>query len=240
MNSLIGNRDAIKKNPLQYFRECLKAVKTSRPKAFVLENVRALQSSNGGKVYGKLLRELRSACARRYFLSLHVLNTKDYGVPQNRERLYIVGLSRSVAKGPLSTPPSVPLKMRFEDIVEKKTKRRAIGPELRAKLDACARNYAHPVFMSPNLTHMKCSASAGPVCLTRRGGGIYWSKKKILSTVREELRLQGFPDFFRFPPSVSENVARQLVGNSMSVNVLRAIFREIFKRCKYFKKRASS
>jgi site-specific DNA-cytosine methylase len=72
----------------------------------------------------------------------------------------------------------------------------------------------------------------GAACLTRRGGGAYWSGAHILSTVREELRLQGFPDSFRFPEGLSESACRGLSGNSMSVNVLRALFKQIFREAK--------
>jgi len=50
--------------------------------------------------------------------------------------------------------------------------------------------------------------------------------------VREELRLQEFPDTFKFPEGMSDTVCRQLIGNSMSVTVLKTLFEQIFKETK--------
>ena len=68
----------------QFYR----VVSEARPKVFVYENVKGFLSINGGKSYQRFLDALRGL---GYLCHAEILNTKDYGIPQNRERLYIVG-----------------------------------------------------------------------------------------------------------------------------------------------------
>ena len=75
----------------------------------------------------------------------------------------------------------------------------------------------------------QCQASKSPPTLTRRGEGIYVSGRNIVLTLREEMRLQGIPEWFSFPEGISDRQASGLVGNSMSVDVLKALFRELLK-----------
>ena len=68
----------------QFYR----VVSEARPSVFVYENVKGFLSINGGKSYQRFLDALRGL---GYHCHAEILNTKDYGIPQNRERLYIVG-----------------------------------------------------------------------------------------------------------------------------------------------------
>ena len=68
----------------QFYR----VVSEARPKVFIYENVKGFLSINSGKSYQRFLDALRKL---GYFCHAEILNTKDYGIPQNRERLYIVG-----------------------------------------------------------------------------------------------------------------------------------------------------
>ncbi|WP_314350317.1 DNA (cytosine-5-)-methyltransferase [Campylobacter showae] len=68
----------------QFYR----VVSEARPSVFVYENVKGFLSINGGKSYQRFMDTLRRM---GYYCHAEVLNTKDYGIPQNRERLYIVG-----------------------------------------------------------------------------------------------------------------------------------------------------
>lgn len=68
----------------QFYR----VVSEARPSVFVYENVKGFLSVNGGKSYQRFLEALRGL---GYLCHAEILNTKDYGIPQNRERLYIVG-----------------------------------------------------------------------------------------------------------------------------------------------------
>ena len=72
----------------QFYR----VVSETRPKVFIYENVKGFLSINGGKSHQRFLGALRG---RGYYCHAQILNTKDYGIPQNRERLYIVGFLNS-------------------------------------------------------------------------------------------------------------------------------------------------
>ena len=239
INSLTGNH-ADARNPLVHFKNCLSVVKACKPKVFILENVKNIKHTQGGKIWKKLHQSVRNVCESHYHLVTHKMNTKDYGAPQNRERMYIIGLRNDIARKPLSCPKTKPLKIKFEDIMEKRAQRRAISPKMQQRYDKCSKQIPLSSFMPVSILRMKCCGSPLPPCLTRRGEGIYWSKRNILTTVREELRLQGFPDTFKFPEGMSGTVCRQLIGNSMSVNVLKALFKQIFKETKLRKARSRS
>jgi len=77
--------------------EFSRIVRELQPTAFVMENVRGLVSSNGGRDLKLLERRFRRV---GYRVSSFVLNAADYGVPQNRYRLFIVGLKGSVTPAP--------------------------------------------------------------------------------------------------------------------------------------------
>lgn len=236
INSLTGNHANVQK-PLLHFQNCLSVVKSCKPKVFILENVKNIKYTAKGRIWKSMQRSLETTCKQNYHLVAHVLNTKDFGIPQNRERIYIIGLRKDIAVKPLSCPKMKPLKLKFEDLVEKRGRRRPISLQTQRRIDKCGKKYAYPTFMSFSLLFRRCHGSKIPPTLSKHGQGIYWSKKKILSTVREELRLQGFPDSFKFPEGMSDSVCRQLIGNSMSVNVLKAIFKQIFKETKLRKAR---
>lgn len=70
------------------FFEVARILKAKRPRHLVLENVKGLLSHDGGKTFATILGVLTDL---GYFVEWQVLNSKDFGVPQNRERVYIVG-----------------------------------------------------------------------------------------------------------------------------------------------------
>ena len=75
------------------YRHFIRAVVAKKPKAFVAENVRGLLSANGGKAYEKIIRDFASI---GYTLYPNVYNFADYGVPQVRHRLIIVGINNKI------------------------------------------------------------------------------------------------------------------------------------------------
>jgi DNA (cytosine-5-)-methyltransferase len=84
--SLAGLRAGIAGERGQLLYEYLRVLKEARPKYFVFENVKGLLSINKGKTFNTLLEYVKGL---GYFLTYQILNTKDYGIPQNRERDYI-------------------------------------------------------------------------------------------------------------------------------------------------------
>ena len=91
-------------------------VSEARPKVFIYENVKGFLSINSGKSYQRLLDALRKL---GYFCHAEILNTKDYGIPQNRERLYIVGFLNADEYHAFSYAPKIPLKLNLGDMLDR-------------------------------------------------------------------------------------------------------------------------
>ena len=95
----------------QYYR----IVKECRPEVFVFENVKGFLSIEKGRAYVNFLNALRDL---GYHCHAEILNTKDYGIPQNRERLYIVGFLDADRYFSFRFAPKKPLKLTLEDMLE--------------------------------------------------------------------------------------------------------------------------
>lgn len=95
----------------QYFR----IINEVRPPVFIYENVKGMISDKGGKTIQDFLEVFRSI---GYFCHWEVLNSKDYGVPQNRERVFIVGFLDHEAYYRFQFAPSIQLDKRLKDVLE--------------------------------------------------------------------------------------------------------------------------
>lgn len=95
----------------QYYR----IVKECRPEVFVFENVKGFLSIEKGKAYVNFLNALRDL---GYHCHAEILNTKDYGIPQNRERLYIVGFLDADRYFSFRFAPKKPLELTLGDMLE--------------------------------------------------------------------------------------------------------------------------
>lgn len=96
----------------QFYR----VVSEARPNVFVYENVKGFLSINGGKSYQRFLDALRGL---GYHCRAEVLNTKDYGIPQNRERLYIVGFLNADEYHAFSYAPKTTLTLNLGDMLDR-------------------------------------------------------------------------------------------------------------------------
>ncbi len=90
-------------------------VSEARPKIFIYENVKGFLSINGGKSYQRFLDALRKL---GYFCHAEILNTKDYGIPQNRERLYIVGFLNADEYHAFFYAPKQALELKLGDMLD--------------------------------------------------------------------------------------------------------------------------
>lgn len=92
------------------------AILAKKPKYMMLENVKALVSKKFKPLFLKWVAELESYGYANYW---QVLNAKDYGVPQNRERVFLISIRKDVAGGfNYSFPRPIELKKRIKDIIE--------------------------------------------------------------------------------------------------------------------------
>lgn len=86
--SIAGKRAGLDGARSGLFHEYMRAVKEKKPKYFIWENVKGALSSNKGFDFASVLNEMAEA---GYSLWWQVLNAKDFGVPQNRERIFVIG-----------------------------------------------------------------------------------------------------------------------------------------------------
>ena len=99
------------------FFEALRIIKELRPRYAIAENVKALTSSKFKNEFATVLSSLEEAGYNNYW---RVLNAKDYGIPQNRERVFIVSIRRDVDEGDFQFPDKLPLTKTLKDMLEPK------------------------------------------------------------------------------------------------------------------------
>ena len=97
------------------FFEALRIIKDLKPKYAIAENVKALTSKKFKTEFETVLSSLNDAGYNNYY---DVLNAKDYGIPQNRERVFIVSIRKDIDDGFFCFPAPQPLNIRLKDILE--------------------------------------------------------------------------------------------------------------------------
>ena len=97
------------------FFEALRIIEATKPKIAIAENVKNLVSKKFNAQFQIVLASLEAAGYNNYY---QVLNAKDYGVPQNRERVFIVSIRKDIDHGLFQFPKPFPLEKRLKDVLE--------------------------------------------------------------------------------------------------------------------------
>lgn len=97
--SAAGNRDGFADTRGTLFFDVERIIRAKRPKGFILENVEGLANHDGGNTLEVILSNLDAA---DYWVSYKVLNSVDFGVPQVRKRIYIIGIRKDLCDSPIS------------------------------------------------------------------------------------------------------------------------------------------
>ena len=115
--SIAGKRGGFEDTRGTLFFDLAEIIKRKQPKAIFLENVKGLRNHNGGKTLATILNVLRNDLG--YFVpEPQIINAKDFGVPQNRERIYIVGFRNDLGIESFEYPKPTNKKVAFSDIKE--------------------------------------------------------------------------------------------------------------------------
>lgn len=218
------------------FFDIHRVVEAKRPKLILLENVPVFATHDGGFSCDFALDALAEL---GYAVSLQVLDAAQYGVPQQRERLFIVGVRLDLAVGalPFLFPKGTDDSKVVADILENRitsgrctAKMKRVRTAAKAKRPILAglindRNaQGYRVYSPQGRGVTLCAQSGGPGGQT----GLYLvAGKPRKLTPRECARMQGFPDSFKPHPSTFH--ARKQFGNSVAVPVVAAIAREFGK-----------
>lgn len=99
------------------YYEGYKILKEKLPKYSIIENVKNLTSKRFKPQFEAILKDISDLGYTNYW---QVLNSKDYGIPQNRERIFIISIRNDIAKSNFSFPHKVPLMWKLKDFLEEK------------------------------------------------------------------------------------------------------------------------
>lgn len=113
--SLVGKQRGLEDTRGTLFYEYARLIDEIKPKVFIYENVRAVTSHDSGKTWGKMQQVFQEL---GYNFSWSVLNAKNYGIPQNRERLFVVGIRSDLEiSRPFEFPKQIPLNKKMQDFL---------------------------------------------------------------------------------------------------------------------------
>lgn len=212
------------------FFDVARIVNHHRPRIVFLENVKRFKTHDGGNTF-QVVKEVLEGMG--YTVYAEVLNAKDFGVPQNRERIYIIGFLGDVDFS-FPTPPKVEVKV--GDILDKKVDAKyTISDRLwaghqRRKAEHIEKGngFGYSLFNEKSKYTSTISAryykDGSEILIEQKGK----NPRKI--TPREAARLQGFPD--SFVVATSDTQAYKQFGNSVAVPVINALAKEILKTMK--------
>lgn len=215
------------------FFEIARIIKDKQPTGFLLENVKNLKSHDNGKTFKIIEQTLKDL---GYFVKTKVLNSMEYGnVPQNRERIYIVGFKDKKMSERFEFPEAIPLTKTIKDILEDNVDEKYYynGKPLYVRLKDDV-NEENAVYQWRRQYVRKNKKGVCPTLTANMGMGghnvpiIYDGKGIRKLTPRECFRIQGFPDSYKLPEIADSTLYKQ-VGNSVSVPVIERIAEQILK-----------
>ena len=230
--SIIGKQEGFDNETCgTLFFEIERILKEKMPKAFMLENVRNLTAHDKGKTF-KVIRTHLEALG--YNVYAKVLNALDYGVPQKRERIIIVGFKDNIF---FSFPEPIPLSQRIplKDILEKDVDEKYyVKDRIR---ESRLMRLKDPNYPKPYISHENMAGSITPhpysSCLRAGASANYiLINDERRPTEREMLRLQGFPESFKIVVPYSK--IKHQTGNSVAVPVIKAVAKQMIMSLKNY------
>lgn len=248
--SIAGKRGGFEDTRGTLFFEVAEIIKRTKPKAIFLENVKGLTNHGQGKTLATILNVLRGDLG--YFVpEPQILNAKNYGVPQNRERIFIVGFRNDLDITEFTYPEPLNKNVTFRDVKEEKV--------------VSAKYYLSNQYLNTLIAHKQRHEDKGNgfgyeiipddgIANSLVCGGMGRERNLVLDdrledytpvthikgeinrqgirkmTPREWARLQGYPDQFIIP--VADASAYKQFGNSVAVPAIRAMAEKILGQIK--------
>ena len=127
--SIVGNKLGFEDTRGTLFREFARVVNECQPKVFIFENVQGLLKHDNGRTWEVILNTFRDYCG--YDVHFQLLNARDFGIPQTRERLYCIGFKKPTE---FTYPEPVELKYRMYDFLEDYTDTQYISSDSKKKV----------------------------------------------------------------------------------------------------------
>lgn len=248
--SVVGERKGFEGKYGPLYTYGVKAINAHNPEWFIAENVGGLQSANNGHAFRRILEDLERA-GKGYRLTAHLYKFEDYGVPQYRHRIAIVGIrkdfdlefkvpspthsdSRVSAKYAIENPPITKSAPNHEITKQSKIvieRLKHIPPGENAWYEGIPKHLRLNV-KNVKLSHIykRLDPKRPSYTITGSGGGgthvYHWKENRAL-TNRERARLQTFPDDFIFEGS--KEGARKQIGMAVPPLGAKAIATAILK-----------
>jgi len=219
------------------FLNIVRILKKKEPMGFLLENVKNLTGHNGGKTFLFIKDALESL---GYHLKPAVLNSLTHGnIPQNRERIYIVGFKDKKITDKFEFPNKVKLRKTTSDILEKNVPQKYyyLGTSLHDKLKQSVIN-PNTVYQWRRKYVRENKRGVFPTLTANMGMGghnvpiVIDSKGIRKLTPKECLSVQGFPKNYKVPIGMADSRVYKQAGNSVTVPVIRRIADNIAKAIK--------
>lgn len=260
--SSVGFRGGLEDVRGTLFYEYARIIQEVQPKVFIYENVRGLTTHDNGNTWKKMKKVFTETL--HYNISEpQVLNAADYGIPQNRRRLFVIGIRKDLTAKEFVYPQKIGienLEFYMQDILEDNCKYEENGKNFtyskkngniilkkvpgevdkKYTLTPKVRNYVLKSgtkgFKTSTQTDLKIARTLLRTMTQHHRAGVdnYITisedgmEKKIRSlTERECLRLMGFPDSFKIVVSTQQMMKQ--AGNSIVVDVMMAVLREIYE-----------
>ena len=185
-------------------------LRTKKPAVFFLENVRHLKNHDGGKTFKVIYKSLQNL---NYTFDYKIIKASDFGLPQHRPRIYMVGFYKPFLKDmykelAFTFPREIPLKKTMSDIFNGKVFKKINSKEER-KIGFT----------------LRVGGGRSPIDDRRNWDGYIVNNKIVRIKPSQGLQMMGFPKNFKMP--VSDNQAMKQLGNSVAVNVVKEIGKEI-------------
>lgn len=225
--SSIGKREGFKHETQgTLFYDVARIIDFHKPKAFLLENVAGLLTHDDGRTFTTIISVLTSI---GYALEYKILDSSDFGVPQKRDRIYIVGFNkRKVKRADFQFPKPRPSKVGIGKFVESGLKDLSITKHLQSvyiyKLDD-----GRPEIITPKSDFPVKTLVASYHKIQRLTGTFVKDGPTGLRLLSENecKSIMGFPKNFKIP--VSRTQMYRQFGNSVAVPVVKAVARSIVK-----------
>lgn len=246
--SIAGQRKGFGDTRGTLFFDIERIIRHKKPKAFILENVKGLVSHDNGNTLKTILNTLASSVNGvvndnsfdnnlDYNVYYKVINSKDYGVPQNRERIYIIGFKNKDIK--FNFPNKSTDKIDLNTILSDDISGSEISEIAKFNVKNNLKNHKKydeiknkELLLAYEIRKSKCTFrfdDLSPTLTAKMGTGgnnvpvLVQQMRKL--TTRECLRIQGFPDSYKIEPNKAQSYKQ--IGNSVSVPVIKLLAKEI-------------
>lgn len=226
--SIIGDKQGFKDTRGTLFFDIVRILKQKRPSVFLLENVKQLLTHDKGHTFSVIQEQLSML---GYTLYHKVLNALDFGLPQKRERIFIIGFREPIA---FTFPEPIGAYKPLSEILEPDEN---IEPNLfaSARIQQSRRENCKITPFFPSIWHQNKGGNISVLpfsCALRAGASYNYllvNGVRRLSA-RELLRLQGFPEDFKVIGNMMQ--LRKQTGNSVAIPVVYAIGEKMLQALK--------